>query len=136
MGSDAGVAPTVGQHPTVGHTVPRIYTKPLRPLTPETSLGFDMIEFCESIGAPLLDWQKWVVTGLLETREDGTLRFRTALICVGRQSGKSFLSALLALYWLYRRDARLVVGLAQSLDVAREVWLTAGDMIASAEDVL
>ena len=43
-----------------GKTEPRLWTRPLRELTPETSLGFECIEFSEKIlGRPLHPWQKW-----------------------------------------------------------------------------
>jgi hypothetical protein len=119
----------------VGHTVPRIATPPLGPLSPSSTLGFDFENFCDQIGRPLLAWQAEVCRGLLELR-GGKLRYRTGLLVVGRQNGKSELACLLALYFLYRRRARLVVGTAQTVDIAREVWLRAADIIEEAEDVL
>lgn len=95
-----------------------------------------MAQFCESIGRPLLDWQRVTVERLLEIRGDGRLRFRFALLIVGRQCGKSELASLIALFWIYRRKARLVVGTAQTLDIAREVWLRAGDIIEESGGVL
>lgn len=118
-----------------GHVVPRISTPPLGALTPDTTLGFAFEAFCEVIGRPLLAWQAEVGRRLLELR-DGRLRYRTGLLVVGRQCGKSELACLLALYFLYRRRVRLVVGTAQTVDIAREVWLRAGDIIEEADDVL
>ena len=41
----------------LGSEVPRIWTPPLRPLTPETSLGFSAIAFAEDVLLlPLLPW--------------------------------------------------------------------------------
>lgn len=46
---------------------PRIYTPPLRELTPETTLGFEVIEFAESIlQIKLHPWQKWLFIHALE----------------------------------------------------------------------
>jgi hypothetical protein len=58
-----------------GRTEPRLFTPPLRELTPETSFGFDVIEFAEDIGWPLDPWQQWAVIHMGELKEDGTPRF-------------------------------------------------------------
>jgi hypothetical protein len=117
-----------------GHVVPRISTPPLGELTPETTLGFAFADFCAEIGRPLLAWQAEVARRLLELR-DGKLRYRTGLLVVGRQCGKSELACLLALYFLYRRRVRLVVGTAQTVDIAREVWLRPSDVIEDCEEL-
>ena len=44
----------------VGRTEARLWTQPLRPLTRETTRGFEVIEFAEMIGEPLLPWQDWL----------------------------------------------------------------------------
>ena len=50
-----------------GNPEPRIFTPPLVELTPETSLGFEAIEFCESfLGLELRPWQKFVLIHGLE----------------------------------------------------------------------
>ena len=71
---------------THGFTEPRIWTKPLRELTPETSRGFEAIAFAENIlGIKLFPAQRWLLIHLLEIRPDGTLRFRKALVIQARQ---------------------------------------------------
>ncbi len=117
----------------VGSTTPRTFTAPLRNLTGKTTEGFAFEEFCAEIGRPLTPWQAWLGRALLELNPDGTLRFRTALVLIARQQGKTEVAALLALYFLYRRRSRLVVGTAQTLDIARECWLRAGDVIEDAQ---
>ena len=50
-----------------GHSEPRIFTPPLVELTPQTSLGFEAIEFCERfLGLELRPWQKFVLIHGLE----------------------------------------------------------------------
>lgn len=110
-----------------GHTEPRIYTPPLRELTPETSLGFSVIDFAnEVLGTPLYPWQEWLVIHALEIVGDlsskWSFRFRYVIVEVARQNGKTFLSEVIALWWLYMFGAPLVIGTAQSLDIAEEVW--------------
>lgn len=107
----------------------RLFTPPLRELTPATSLGFSFIDFAEDVlGLTLLPWQKWLATHALELREDGRFRFRTVLVLIARQNGKStFLQALtLWRMWVQRIPMALIA--AQSLEKAEEVWAGAVEM--------
>ena len=115
-----------------GSEVPRIYTPPLRKLTPRTSLGFSVIEFANLLGIELLPWQKWLLIHALELLPDGNFRFRTIVVLVARQNGKSTLSQVLALWFMYVFGFDLVIGTAQDLDIAEEIWQGAVDI---AEDV-
>lgn len=116
-----------------GITEPRIWTKPLRDLTPLTSRGFEVIDFARDVlGVKLLPWQEWLLIHMLELNPDGTLRFRKALIIVGRQNGKTLIGAVLAAFWLYVDAGRwpeqlrefdfVIVGAAQKLDIAMKPW--------------
>lgn len=115
----------------VGCEEPRIFTPPLRRLTPKTSHGFQAVEFAEQvIGIELLPWQRWLLIHALELRQDGSYRFRTVVVLVARQSGKSTLLQILALWRMYlSAGARLVIGTAQNLDIAEEVWQGAVDLV-------
>ncbi len=116
-----------------GRTEPRLWTKPLRELTPETSLGFQVIAFAaEVLGVTLYPWQRWLLIHALELREDGTYRFKRIIVLVARQQGKTMLASVLAVWWLFvdskRHPERVpplkfkVVGVAQNLDIAKEPW--------------
>lgn len=119
--------------PHVGVTEPRICTKPLRELTPETSHGFSVIEFALLVlGVNLYPWQRALLIRALELNPDGTYRFRKIFVLVGRQNGKTTLLTVLSLWWLYI-DADsfpehlpahefLILGTAQNLDIAEEAW--------------
>lgn len=118
-----------------GCETPRIYTKPLRKLTPKTSLGFSVIEFAETVLLiTLLPWQKWLLVHMLELLPDNTLRFRTVIVLVARQNGKSTLSQVLALWFMYVYGVPLVIGTAQDLDIAEEIWQGAVDLINEEDD--
>lgn len=107
----------------VGSVTPRLGTSPGRPLTPETSLGFEVAAFARDIlGEPLLPWQEEAGVRALEVKDDGTFRFRTVLILVARQSGKTHLLRTVALWRLFVDQANLILSVAQSLDIAREAW--------------
>jgi phage terminase large subunit-like protein len=116
-----------------GRTEPRLWTKPLRELTPETSLGFQVIAFAtEVLGVTLYPWQRWLLIHALELLEDGTYRFKRIIVLVARQQGKTMLASVLAAWWLFvdskRHPERVpplkfkVVGVAQNLDIAKEPW--------------
>lgn len=91
-----------------------------------------MIEFAKRVGRPLLPWQEQAAIRALELRPDGRYRFRTVLILVGRQSGKTTLLKTWALWRMYEDDADLVLGAAQSLDIAREAWQGSVELAAEA----
>lgn len=131
----------------LGATEPRIFTAPLRKgrkgpcgcgcaLTAKTSLGFEAARFAEEVvGLVLLPWQRWLLVHLLELRSDGRFRFQRAVILVGRQNGKTHLVKVLGLYMLFMGRAQLVLGAAQSLDIAREAWAGAVEIAQDVEDL-
>ena len=106
-----------------GNESPRVFTPPLRDLTAETTKGFAFIEFAESIlDIRLLPWQRWLALHALELNVDGTFRFKTVVLLVARQNGKSTFMQALALWCMYVEGAPLVIGTAQNLDIAEEQW--------------
>jgi hypothetical protein len=115
-----------------GHAEPRIHTPPLRPLTRETTLGYQVVDFADHVGYPLFPWQREVVLRGMELTEDGELRFRVVIVLVARQQGKTQLSRMLSLWRLYARRAQLVLGAAQDVDKAKETWEEAVEL---AQDV-
>lgn len=119
-----------------GAEVPRIYTPPLRELTPETSLGFEAIEFAEQVlGIQLFPWQKWTLIHALELRPDGGFRFRTVVLLVARQNGKSTLLLVLTLWRMFVDEAPLVLGTAQNLDLSEELWQEALDVVQATPEL-
>ncbi|WP_146243665.1 terminase large subunit domain-containing protein [Curtobacterium sp. MCBD17_008] len=126
--------------------MPRLWTKPLRPLTPETSLGFEVIEFADwardrleeldanrtpeddvdylALMPRLLDWQRWLLIHALELLDvaGSVPRFRTVLLLVARQNGKSTLLTVLILWRLFQDGARMVLETHATIDHAREAW--------------
>lgn len=114
-----------------GHTRPRLFTLPLRPLTEETTLGFDAIKFAQRVmKVNLLPWQQFYLIHALELNDElNGFRFRTVIFEVARQNGKSLLGKVLITWRLYAsrgllpdgRDVR-ILGAAQSLSKAEELW--------------
>lgn len=114
----------------LGSEVPRIYTPPLRELTPDTSKGFECIAFLENtLGWSLTPYQRWLYIHALEIRP-GTkdvYRFNTLLVVIARQNGKTKWLQGLTLWRLFRDGAKLCLTSAQILDYA-EGNLRAGVM--------
>lgn len=117
--STAAAAPEV-----LGRTEPRLWTPPLRELTPATSYGFAVIRFAARVLGIVLDpWQQWLVIHAGELMADGiTPRFRTVLVLVARQQGKTTLCQVLTLYWLYVEHQRVVLGTSTNRDYAKAAW--------------
>jgi len=98
-------------------------------LTPESSLGFEVCDFARDVlGIELLPWQEWLFIHGLELKPDGSYRFRTVLVLVARQNGKTTALMVLALWRLVMDAARLVLGTSTNLDYARESWLKATEL--------
>lgn len=72
---------------------------------------------------------------MLELLDDGTLRFRTIVLLVARQNGKSTISRVLALWFMVVWGWPLVLGTAQDLDVAEEIWQGAVDLLEDDEEL-
>lgn len=109
-----------------GSTEPRLWTKPLRKLTPETSLGFAAVDYAKKIlKKNLYPWQEWVLIHALEItgdlQKDWSFRFRVIIILVARQSGKTVLSEVIASFFLNVLEVQNVLGTSLSVDKALEV---------------
>lgn len=111
----------------MGYTEPRIWTRPLRELIPETSLGFAACDYARLVlGKQLYPWQEWALIHALEiTGELGgewKFRFRTVLFLISRQNGKTVLSEIIASFFLNVLKVDAIFGTSLSLDKAEEVW--------------
>lgn len=117
-----------------GKTEPRLWTRPLRKLTPETSLGFEAIEFSEEVlGRPLHPWQKWflvhsmeLMPGSFASDDFPVFRFKTVILLVARQNGKSYIMSTRLLWRMLmweqpEENAPLILGTAHKLSAAEEI---------------
>lgn len=115
--------------PILGSAEPRLFTPPLRELTPATSYGFEVIDFANEIGHPLLPWQELAVIRGGELLEDGRPRFRIVLLLVSRQNGKTELPVVLSVYWQFRKKFPLILGTSTKLSYAKESWRKAVNLV-------
>ena len=133
-----------------GATKPRIFTPPLAPLEPRSphtearTFGYSAIDFAEHVcQVELTPWQKWLlVHGLERAEPNGHLRFKTIVVLAARQQGKSLLSQVLALWSMYvyphlvdLSNRMTVLGTAQDLDTAEQVWEGALDLVEEIPDL-
>lgn len=92
-------------------------------LTPETSYGFDVIAFARDVClTPLDPWQELAAIHLGELLPDGRPRFRTFMILVARQNGKSLLAKVLALYWMFMEEIPLTLITSTDRTYAKRAW--------------
>jgi hypothetical protein len=106
-----------------GRTEPRLWTPPLRPLTPDTSVGFDQVRFARNtLRRPLLPWQEWAVVHGGELLPDGRPRFRIVLVIVARQNGKTEIPAVITPWWMFVDEQPLILGTSTKLEYAKETW--------------
>lgn len=131
----------------LGSTTPRLSTPPLvtgRPgpcgcgcaLTPTTSLGFSAVDFArDPLGIEPLPWQRWLLIHTLELKPGGGFRFRTVVILVARQNGKTAFLEIKNLWKMFVRQVPLIISTAQDLDVAEESWDKAVEIVESIPDL-
>ena len=121
----------------LGSEVPRIFTPPKRELTRETTHGYAAIKFAEDVlGAKLFPWQRFLLLHALELNPDGSYRFRFVVTMCGRQSGKTLVMLILALWHIYALDSPTVIGTAQDLANAEKAWLEAVEWAQGSEDLV
>ncbi len=129
------------QTQVMGSTTPRLWTRPIVSgppgpcgcgcaLTPATSKGFSAVAFAEDVlEIRLLPWQRWLLIHALELRPDGRFRFRTILVMVGRQNGKTTTIEVKNLWKMFVLQVPLIIGTAQDLTASEETWEHAIEMI-------
>ena len=118
---------------------PRIYTPPLRELTPDTSVGYEIIDFAKyQLDIELLPWQKWLLIHafeVIDAGDDWLFRYRTVITEAGRQNGKTTIGCVISLYFLYQLCVGLVLGTAQDVTNAEDTWQMCVEMAQNNEDL-
>ncbi|HEY3516201.1 MAG TPA: terminase [Gammaproteobacteria bacterium] len=137
--------PAAGE--VLGHTVPRVFTPPLVTgppgpcgcgcaLTPETSDGFDAVDFATNVlGVPPDPWQRWLLIHGLELLPDGRPRFRRVVVLVARQNGKTYLLSILACFWMYVCGPLNLLGSSTKTAMAVKAWQKAIQMARAVPDL-
>ena len=110
-----------------GITEPRLWTRELRQLTEETSLGYACIEYATTVlRKDLYPWQEWALIHALEIIGDletgWHFRYRIILFLIARQNGKTVLSEVISSFFLNVLMIGNVFGTSLSLEKAEDVW--------------
>lgn len=110
-----------------GKTEPRLFTPPLRELTPETTLGYAVIAYAkEVLEMELYPWQEWELIHSMEIIGDldgeWRFRFRVVVDMISRQNGKTVLSKVKVSFFLNVLGVESVFGTSLSMDKAEETW--------------
>jgi hypothetical protein len=120
-------------YPLFGYDIPRIYTPPLTPDFPTS--GPEVIDWVENVlNIPLLGWQKFIIRHSHELLPDGSLRFKSLLILIARQNGKTTLMVYLALFWL-THGIPMILASSSLLDTAKESWELALEIMEERPDI-
>lgn len=117
---------TLSASERLGNTEPRFYTPPLYPET----LGPEAVRFArEVLGIELFPWQEWLLGRALELRapwknhtEPPPWRYRTVIVVMARQNGKTLMLQVRALAGLFLWCENLAISLAQARHIAFEPW--------------
>lgn len=97
--------------------------------------GDDAIAFArDKLGVELMPHQELILrAGLAYDSRTGKYRFRTVIVLMARQSGKTRTLQVLTLWRLFATDARLVVGTSANIDTALECFRGAVELAQDAQ---
>lgn len=99
-------------------------------------MGFSAVEFSEQVlRIEPLPWQRWLLIHALERLPDARFRFRTVLVLVARQNGKTTIVEVKNLWKMFVLRVPLVVGTAQNLDISEESWEKAVEIVEGIPDL-
>ncbi|CAB4169347.1 HNHc domain containing protein [uncultured Caudovirales phage] len=105
-----------------GENRPRLET----PTMGAIEKGLEVEAIAKRIGLDLMPWQTYAAQRLLEETKPGQRRFRTSLVTVGRQNGKTFLLRSLVVWWLtshaVEAGPQTVVHAANTRSLAVDQW--------------
>lgn len=73
------------------------------------SSGPDVVEFAESLGYSLFEWQRWVIDGIFSEDRDLNLCASLVLLLMPRQNGKNLILEVVELYAFYVLDYPVIL---------------------------
>ena len=117
--------------PLKGYQTPRVHT----PLNDLPSKGQEMIDFCEKIGFPLLEWQKYLAINAHKVKPDGRWATPQVGFICARQQGKSTFMALRIITGLYLWGEKLQVSTAHKLTTSSEIFFKIFEIIENSPEL-
>ena len=98
----------------LGAVVPRLHS----PLLKGKNYGQEISDLSESIGIPLLPWQRFVFDDMTTVDENGQFIRKTNLVMCARQNGKTHLARMRILAGLYEFKEKNIVILSSNRSMA------------------
>lgn len=117
--------------PLKGYQTPRVHT----PLDELPSKGQEMIDFCEKIGFPLLEWQKFLAIHAHKVKPDGRWATPQVGFICARQQGKSTFMALRIITGMYLWGEKLQVSTAHKLTTSSEIFFKIFEIIENTPEL-
>jgi len=115
------------QRPTVLHLPPDVA---------DYTLGDIAVDFAETIGLELYDWQAYCLRNILARRPDGNWAARDSCLEVPRQNGKNSVLEALELYLVFLGGARLVIHSAHEQPTAEMHFSRLRSLIEASDDLM
>jgi phage terminase large subunit-like protein len=109
---------TQKKKPLMGATKPRLHS----PLLKGKSRGIEIAQLAESIGMPLLPWQKFVIDDMCMVDKDNMFIRKTNLILVARQQGKTHLARMMMLGHMLLFDSPNVLMMSSNRSMALDTF--------------
>ena len=101
----------------VGSQRPRLHSLPGKR---HHSCGQEAIEYGESLGYVLDDWQRWCIDGILSEDVNARLCASICLLIVPRQNGKNVVLEIVELYLFYVLEVDVIVHSAHRADTSAD----------------
>lgn len=116
----------------IGSQRPRLSSLPERRAR---SAGPDAVEFAESLGYQVDDWQAWVIDGMLSEDSEARLCASTSVLICPRQNGKNAILEIVELYAFFVLGLRRILHTAHLTDTSAEHMQRLRDVIDSVADL-
>ena len=102
----------------IGATEPRLHS----PYLQTKNRGQEVADLADSIGVPLLPWQRFVIDDMTSISEDDMFIRKTNLVLVARQQGKTHLARMMMLAHMFLFDSPNVLIMSSNRSMALDTF--------------
>ena len=104
--------------PALGATEPRLHS----PYLKGPNKGEEISQLADSIGLPLLPWQKFVISDMTTIDDEGMFIRKTNLVLCARQQGKTHLARMMMLGHMFLFDSPNVLIMSSNRSMALDTF--------------
>jgi len=122
---------TQKKKPLMGATKPRLHS----PLLKGKSRGIEIAQLAESIGIPLLPWQKFVIDDMCTVDDKGMFIRRSNLVLTSRQQGKTHLARMMMLGHMFLFDSPNVLMMSSNRSMALDTFRQVVTALESSDEM-